>query len=129
MMRVSLSVTSLYVLIKSGPVCTSISDFYDMNSNMEYQHLCGACEYDTAFFEVSDDFTSKLTVNMTKYRNFALKETDLCKICFVYMCKFTWGYGQTKLVRAAVGMNFVFKTFKTFILLHNLEQNNRVSVH
>ena len=33
------------------------------------------------------------------------------------------GYGQTKLVRAAVDMNFVFKTFKTLILLHNLEQN------
>ena len=38
------------------------------------------------------------------------------------------GYGQTKLVCAAVDMNFVFKTFKTLILLHNLEQNNTISV-
>ena len=54
-MRLSLSVTSLYVFIKSGPVCTSISDFYNINSNMEYQHLCGTCENDTAYYEVSDD--------------------------------------------------------------------------
>ena len=39
------------------------------------------------------------------------------------------GYGQTKLVRAAVDMNFVFKTFKILILLHILEQNNTISVH
>ena len=39
------------------------------------------------------------------------------------------GYGQTKLARAAVDMNFVFKNFKTLILLHNLEQNNTISVH
>ena len=103
MTRLSLSVTSLYVFIKSGPVCTSISDFYDINSNMEYQHLCGTCENDTAFYEVSDDFTSKYTVNMTNCRNFALKETDLCKICFVYMCKFTWGYG---LYRATDKLNW-----------------------
>ena len=82
---------------------TSISDFYDINSSMEYQHLCGACENGTAFYEVSDDFTSKHTVNMTKCRNFALKETDLCKICFVYMCKFTWGYG---LCRATDKLNW-----------------------
>ena len=54
-MRLSLSVTSLYVFIKSGLVCTSISDFYDINSNMEYQHLCGTCENDTAYYEVPDD--------------------------------------------------------------------------
>ena len=73
-MRLSLSVTSLYVFIKSGPVCTSISDFYDINSNMEYQHLCGTCENDTAFYEVADDLTSKHTVNMTNCRNFAYKK-------------------------------------------------------
>lgn len=47
--------------------------------------------------------TSKHTVNMTNCRNFALKETDLCKICFVYMCKFTWGYG---LYRATDKLNW-----------------------
>ena len=39
------------------------------------------------------------------------------------------GYRQTKLVRAAVDMNFVFKTFKTHILLVNIEQNKIISVH
>ena len=47
--------------------------------------------------------TSKHTVNMTNCRTFALKETDLCKICFVYMCKFTWGYG---LYRATDKLNW-----------------------
>ena len=83
-MRLSLSVTSLYVLIKSGPVCTSISDFYDINSSMEYQHLCGTCENDTAFYEVSDDFTLKHTVNMTKCRNFALKKQMVPDHCLSF---------------------------------------------
>ena len=32
------------------------------------------------------------------------------------------GYGLTKLVHAAVEINFVFKAFKTVILLYNLEK-------
>ena len=38
-------------------------------------------------------------------------------------------YGQTKLVHAAVDINFVFKAFKTVILLYNLEKNNTILVH
>ena len=40
-------------------------------------------------------------------------------------------YGQTKLVHAAVDVNFIFKAFKTVILLYNLhvEKNNTISVH
>ena len=39
------------------------------------------------------------------------------------------GYGQTKLVHAAVDINFVLKAFKTVILLCNLEKNNSILVH
>ena len=71
---------------------------------MDYQHLCGTSENDTAFYEVSDNFTSKHIVNMTSCRTFALKETDFCNICFVcIMCKFTWGYG---LYRATDKLNW-----------------------